>query len=475
MKKLFAVLLTLVLVLSMGTIALAAGDGSITVDNAVNGEIYTIYKMFSYEPVDGSATQGRYTVVSAWSDFIAEGGDGAAYLEIDKEAGTIVWKGNKDDDGNPDATEVAALAKAAVAYATTNKITATDTDTAKNGKAEFTGLELGYYAVDTSLGTICSLTTTNKTAKVSEKNNGATIDKKIVEDNEFVDANNVAIGDTVNYQSIVTAGKGTVNYVIHDTMSEGLTFKEDSVVVTYNGETLVAGEDKDYVLSVPGTACEDGCTFEIDFTDTFEAKLSENDKVYVTYSATLNEDAVIGSTGNPNEIYLTYGNAQESTKDYVITYTTKLTINKVDVNDIALPGAGFTLYKDEVKEGNEVGEEITDVTTFEWEGLAEGKYILVETKVPEGYNQAANIEFVIVCTEPKEVKTVADTATWSTTSTEITAVENSVFEGKVINRTGTLLPETGGIGTTIFYVVGGLLMAAAFVLLVSKKRMASFA
>ena len=194
MKKLFAVLLTLVLVLSMGTIALAAGDGSITVDNAVNGEIYTIYKMFSYEPVDGSATQGRYTVVSAWSDFIAEGGDGAAYLEIDKEAGTIVWKGNKDDDGNPDATEVAALAKAAVAYATTNKITATDTDTAKNGKAEFTGLELGYYAVDTSLGTICSLTTTNKTAKVSEKNNGATIDKKIVENGTLVDANNVAIG-----------------------------------------------------------------------------------------------------------------------------------------------------------------------------------------------------------------------------------------------------------------------------------------
>ena len=473
MKKLFAVLLALTLVLSMGTIALAAGDGSITVDNAVNGEIYTIYKMFSYEPVAGSTNQGRYTVVGGWEAFIAEGGDGAVYLGIDADADTIVWKGSVAEDGTPDAAEVAALAKAAVAYAKANKIEATDSDEAENGKAEFTGLELGYYAVDTSLGTICSLTTTNKTANVSEKNNGATIDKKIVEDNKLVDANNVAIGDTVNYQSIVTAGKGTVNYVIHDTMSEGLTFKNDSVVVTYNGETLVAGEDKDYVLSVPGTACEDGCTFEIDFTDTFEAKLSENDKVYVTYSATLNDKAVIGSTGNPNEIYLTYGNAQESTKDYVITYTTKLTIDKVDVNDAPLAGAGFTLYKGDVAIGEEVSGD--DLTTFVWTGLSEGSYKLVETTVPEGYNKAKDITFTIECAEPKEVTAADNTATWSTTSTEIAVVENSVFEGKVVNNTGTLLPETGGIGTTIFYVVGGLLMVAAFVLLVSKKRMASFA
>ena len=487
MKKLFAVLLALTLVLSMGTIAFAEGEttpsGKITISNAVSGEDYTIYKMFAFAPVDGSTTQGRYSYADAkWEAFITTGA-GKDYLEFDATNGTIEWKGNtvtQDGAVVADPVEVAALAKAAVAYARANDIAGTK-KTATGAKVEFTELGLGYYAIDTSLGNICALTNADSTFTATEKNNGAIIDKKIVENGALVDANNVAIGDTVNYQSVITAGKGTVNYVAHDKFSTGLDFKADSVVVKvdYKAEektdkTLVAGENNDYVLT---TGCTDGCTFEINFSDAFEATLSEGDKIIITYSATLNDEAVIGSTGNPNEIHLTYGNAQTTTKDTVITYTTKLTIDKTDAQGTPLPGAGFTLYKGTVADANKVGTEIKseNLTTFEWKGLEAGTYVLVETKVPDGYNKADDITFTITWEAPEEAITSGEEkATWSDDSDKINVAEG-LFSGTVVNNTGALLPETGGIGTTIFYIVGITLMLGAAIVLISKKRMKSFA
>ena len=483
MKKLFAVLLALTLVLSMGAIAFAADTGKITIANAVEKEVYTIYKMFNFTPVDGNVNQGRYSYADTkWETFITTGA-GKDYLEFDTVNGTIKWKGATVTEGATtvaDPVAVAALAKAAVAYAKASSIAGTE-KTASGTTVEFTGLGLGYYAIDTSLGNICALTNVNSSFTATEKNSGATIDKKIVENGALVDANNVAIGDTVNYQSVVTAGKGTVNYVVHDKFSEGLTFKAETVVVNVDyvdtaktDKTLVAGADKDYVLK---TNCDDDCTFEIDFTDAFEATLSETDKIIITYSAELNDEAVIGSTGNPNEIHLTYGNAQTTTKDTVITYTTKLTINKTDAQGTALLGAGFTLYKGTGETKTAIGAEIKgeDLSTFVWSGLEAGTYVLVETTVPNGYNKAEDITFTITWEAPVEAITSGDEqATWTDDSDKISVV-NGVFSGTVVNNTGALLPETGGIGTTIFYVVGGLLMAAALIVLVSKKRMASFA
>lgn len=456
MKKFFAVLMALVLVLSMGTVALAAGTGSITITNAVAGEDYTIYKMFDFEPLAGDATKGRYTAVAAWEDFLA----GNEYLELDTDAGTIKWKGEETDVGK------AELAKAAVAYAKAKGISGTKI-TAAGTTVEFTGLDLGYYAVDTSLGAICSLTNTNSTVTVIEKNGQPTVEKKILEDGKPVDANNVAIGDTVNYQATITAGKGTVNYVLHDTMSAGLTFNASSVVVKKGEATLTAGTD--YTLI---TDCEDDCTFEIDLSSAYEETLKEGDKIVVTYTATLDTDAVVGNTGNPNTITLTYGNKQETEEDVVITYTTELVIDKID-GDTKLPleGAGFTLYKDSVADENKIGGELKTGSKFTWTGLEEGKYILVETTVPAGYNGVKNIEFTITCTEPTKVNSADDEATWASNKAEINLVEDGTFYGKVENKTGSLLPETGGIGTTIFYVVGLALMLGAAILLITKKRM----
>lgn len=468
MKKLFAVLVALTLVLSMGTIALAANGGSIEISNAVNGETYDAYRIFDLESFDAEKDNYSYKLSEKWAGFDKEAGISDYF--IINELGYVEWKASDADNSD----DVNAFVELAFDYAKKKSIAIDGTAVANNNTATISNLTLGYYLVDTSLGTLCAITTTKPDASVTDKNGEPSIVKKIDENGTLVDANNVAIGDTVNYQATVTAGNGTVNYVIHDTFSAGLDFDATSVVVknTTDNYTLVPGTD--YVLRTGDDTC--GCTFEIDLTPAYEEnKLSEGEEIVVTYSATLNEDAVIGSTGNPNEIYLTYGNDQETTKDTVITYTTKLTIDKVDANGDALEGAGFTLYKGTGDDKVAIGNEISGVTEFVWEGLAEGTYTLVETTVPGGYNKAADIVFTIECDEPDEVKTDADKATWSTTSDKIAAVNASVFEGEVVNNTGTLLPETGGIGTTIFYVVGGLLMAAAFILLVSKKRMATFA
>lgn len=463
MKKFFAVLMALVLVLSMGTVALAAGTGSITITNAVAGEDYTIYKMFDFEPLAGDATKGRYTAVAAWEDFLA----GNEYLELDTDAGTIKWKGEETD------VRKAELAKAAVAYAKAKGISGTKI-TAAGTTVEFTGLDLGYYAVDTSLGAICSLTNTNSTVTVIEKNGQPTVEKKILEDGKPVDANNVAIGDTVNYQATITAGKGTVNYVLHDTMSKGLTFDAGSVVVKKGEATLTAGTD--YTLI---TDCEDDCTFEIDLSSAYEETLKEGDKIVVTYTATLDTDAVVGNTGNPNTITLTYGNKQETEEDVVITYTTELVIDKFETvggKKVPLAGAGFTLYKKNAEGTYEVVKVIAadDKTTqFVWTGLSEGEYKLSETTTPAGYNTIKDIEFTITCTEPKTVAAATDEATWASDNAAIVLNDEKAgtFKGEVENKTGSLLPETGGIGTTIFYVVGLALMLGAAILLITKKRM----
>ena len=471
MKKLFAVLVALTLVLSMGTIAFAADDttptGSITINNAVAGEDYTIYKMFDFKPLADDATKGRYTVADEkWTAFV--NGDASAYLAFDADAGTIVWVGEDT------AERKAELAKKAVAYAKANTI-AGQTIEATDTTVEFTGLGLGYYAVDTSLGALCALTNTNSTETLIEKNGQPTVEKKI-NDGGLVDANNAAIGDTINYQATITAGKGTVNYVLHDTMSAGLTFDAGSVVVKKGEATLNAGTD--YTLSTPGSC---GCTFEIDLSSAYEETLKEGDKIVVTYSATLDSDAVVGNTGNPNEIVLKYGDAQETTKDTVITYTTKLVIDKFEIvegENVPLKGAGFTLYKKNAENAYEVVGEIAagETTEFVWTGLSEGDYKLSETTTPAGYNTIKDIEFTITCTEPTEVTSATDVAAWeSSKPTEIILQDDGTFKGEIENKTGSLLPSTGGIGTTIFYIVGITLMLGAAIVLISKKRMASFA
>lgn len=459
MKKLFAVLVAITLVLSMGTMALAADEtGSITITNAVKDYNYTVYKMLSFEPT-AEGDKGIYTIADGWADFI--NGD------VGKQYFTVADNGSVTKVKDPDA----ALARAAVDYAKTATGGFSKSEEATGETVTFEGLDLGYYAVDTSVGAICSLTNTNSNITAVEKNALPTLEKKIVEGDKLVDANNVAIGDDVDYQITFTVGNGLTDYVVRDTMSEGLTYNDDAKAYIVNKD----GELEE-IAETSYTVTETANGFEVSFKDAYTATVS-GATIVIKFSAELNAKAVIGSTGNPNTAKLDYKNENTVTStpdDTVITYTTSLTINKIDGDTKeALPGAGFTLYKDGVAVGGEVKGD--NLTTFVWTGLAAGSYKLVETTIPDGYNKAKDIEFVIVCTEPEEVKAATDTAAWSTESTEIVAENASVFKGTVENKTGALLPETGGIGTTIFYIVGITLMLGAGIVLISKKRMASFA
>lgn len=485
MKKLFAVLLALTLVLSMGTMALAA-DGKITINNAMDGAKYDIYKMLNFVASktddEGVATAGIYTIVDGWAEFFNEE-PATNYFTVTTNADQTTVTLKKDVTA-VDQT----LAKAAIAYAEENTIAATKTATASGEKVEFTGLDLGYYAIDTSLGTMCALTNTNSTFTATEKNEKPDIDKFVQEDSEMNQAdegwgkvNDADIDQKVNYKSTITVGYGATNYVMHDTMEAGLTFNNDVTVVASDGSTPV------FTVNEGG----DCCTFEVVFDNDYIAGLAKGTTLTVYYSATLNENAKIVDDGNDNTVYLSYGEDSkwETNEHKTTTYTWKIGVEKFTGKGddrINLAGAKFQLLGKDgkaIKFKEVTGEAVpkykvdaegtidtiaTDANgKFEIVGLDEGSYALHETEAPAGYNKLDKDIAVVITSTYNEEDLEA--------SYSYTPNQNAEGYIDVENNTGSLLPETGGIGTTIFYVVGGLLMAAAFILLVSKKRMATFA
>ncbi len=479
MKKLFAVLVALTLVLSMGTMALAADTGKITIENAENGATYEIYKMLDFVPSNTAGDKGIYTIVSDWEGFFAAE-PATNYFTVTTANGQTTVAAKEG------VTEVdQTIAKAAVKYAEDNSIGATKTAKASGSAVEFTDLALGYYAIDTSLGTLCALTNTNSTFTATEKNEKPEIDKLVQEDadSSWGKVNDADIDQTVNYKATVTVAKGAVNYVMHDKMSEGLTF--DGEVTVKIGEAEV--DAGNYTLKTEGIS--DGCTFEVEFKNEYISTLEKGTKLDVYYSATLNENAAVATAGNSNEVVLKYGdnNEFETNKKETKTYTWKIDAFKYTEDggkEVALAGAKFQLLD---KDGTAIkftavadaavptymvdaDGAVTEITTdangkFEFIGLDEGTYKLHETEAPEGYNKLANdVEVVITSTHSD-----ADL----TASYEINGKDPATI--KVENKTGGLLPDTGGIGTTVFYIVGIALMLGAAVLLISKKRMASFA
>ena len=469
MKKFFAVLMALVLVLSMGVTAFAADEttptGTITIENAVKDYDYTVYKMLNFVPSNEAGDKGIYTIADGWDSFI-KGTVGSQYFDVDAN-GTVTKKAEPDANLAREAVDFAKTIPGGTGFKDTKKAEATT--------VVFEKLALGYYAVDTTVGAICSLTNTNSDEKLIEKNELPTLEKKIVEGDALVDANNAAINGTVDYQIKITIGKGLTDYVVKDTMSAGLTYKGDAkaYLVDENGSLteIAAGN-----YTVTTTANGFDVAFKTEYTNTVEGAT-----IVIKFSATLDTDAVIGSTGNPNTAKLDYKNesvVKSTPDDTVITYTTELTIDKID-GDTKQPlkGAGFTLYKKNAEGVYEVIKVIPagETTTFKWTGLEEGEYKLEESEVPAGYNKIADIEFKITCTEPTEVKSVDDKAKWESNNAAIVLNDEKegTFKGEVENKTGALLPETGGIGTTIFYIVGITLMLGAAILLISKKKMAA--
>ena len=462
MKKIISVLLALVMTLALSVSALAAGEGSITVDNAVNGKTYTIYRIFDLNSHSEDYKAINYKVSEKWKGFFEANAEGLKYVDIDGQ-GYVTWKKN---------ASAADFAAEAIKFAKANSIVNDGDAVAANGKVEFKNLTLGYYLVQSDLGALCSLDTTMPNVTIEEKNGVPTVDKKVKEGEAWGKTNDANIGDTVNFQTTINVIDGQPkNYVLHDKMSAGLTFDASSVKVTVNGAAFAA---ENYILVTTGLT--DGCTFEIRFTD---GTLKANDVVKVTYSAILNEKAVIAGVGNPNETQLTYGNNAHTEWDKTTTYTYKFDLVKTKADNTLLTGAEFKLYDAKtggneialVKEadgtyrvatGAEKNAEGFQSATIEAgsvtiKGLDSGTYYLEEIKAPAGYNVLA--ERVEVKIDGANLDATMNGDSWSSGGVH------------VINQSGTELPSTGGMGTTIFYVLGGVLMAGAFVLLVVRKRM----
>lgn len=495
MKKLASLLLALVMVFAMGTTAFAAQEGeltggSITIDNAVSGQTYSIYQILYLESYDATSGAYAYKANSAWAEWLKTQ---TSYVSIDAQ-GYVTWVATGD-------SATAEFAKLAQAYAKQQGMTSDPAAvTATSTNVSFTGLKLGYYLVDSTLGTLCSLDTTNPSVTIKEKNVAPGNEKKVEEDStsSYGEKNDADIGQTVNFQSTITAQAGAENYVFHDKMDAGLTYT-GVTGITLN-DTAVDASNYEVKTSELG----DDCTFHVVFTQAFCDTLKANDQIVISYTATVNENAVVGGTGNKNESKLTYGEEgkSETVPSTTTTYTWSFGVSKFyygtyheveieeplndGLTEIALAGAKFTLSKDAngtdpialVNESNNVyrvaaaddtvtGTEITtdDTGKFTIKGLDSGTYYLTETAAPAGYNQLSGpIEVVISDTGAVKYKMSGDTE-----YTECDAAADPIIP--VENKAGSLLPSTGGMGTTIFYVVGSILLIGAAVLLVTKKRM----
>ena len=468
-KKLMAALLAVALLCAMAVPAFAAdAPGSITINNAVSGKTYNVYRILDIATHNDGYTGIVYKTNDKWSEFINSTDVKSHYFTAVGSDGVVTVKDRLTAD---DAKALAVSAKAWLGAHT--DITADATAiTATSSTVNFTNLELGYYLVvssgwDEAVEVVCSLDTTKPDVEINEKNGKPTIEKKIV-DNGDVDENTANIGDYVQFKLTVNVidGKPT-NYVIHDKMSTGLTFvntAEHPVVVNVGSRTLTSTE-----YSFKDTIT-DGCTFELKINDNI---LQPNDVVTVTYYGQVNSSAVINGD-NTNEAKLTYGTNGNSTCEKTTTKVFGFKVFKHAGTDktTLLAGADFRLYKTVgettyyaqfdsnglltgwATEATASGVTITSNNTgaLVLNGLDAGTYYLEETKAPDGYNKLITPVTVTISKEGV-----------------VSPAENGIVY--VSNNAGATLPSTGGMGTTLFYVIGGGLMVAAVVLLVTKKRM----
>ena len=507
--------------------AFAAEDtstkGTITIENAKKDQVYSIYKILSFKG-DNNGKDGKGTYYlngDAWDAFINTSG----YFKVDDVL----------NDGNGHYAVTAAtlsdsnaqqFAQDALKYAKSNGIGATYTYTATaDGTGVYTddkGNELdsvpfGYYLMGTTTGSLVALNTTNPNVTLEDKNSPAKV-TKTEKDEESVNTydmtgNDRQVGDTVSYVAKVDAYYGGEDYVLHDTMTDGLTF-DGTVDVYFNAEKDNDGtklSTDDYTFTTETT---DGDAFEVKFSteqlkSIFEkAGIGIADKavhpIYVYYSAKVNSKAAT-STDQTNKIVLYYGqnNHSDSTTH---TYTYSFNLHKYSDKVATLAGAEFKLFEGtgaetwdsntdnagnaskytaiklikvndttyRIPDAKEAADnnvaKVDTITTVDTkditiQGLDNRKYFLIETKAPAGYNPYTNII-------PAEITRTADKDGNATGGYTVKGeVENHTI--KVLNNEGSLLPSTGGIGTTIFKVVGGVLVvAAAIYFVIRRKKMA---
>ena len=587
-KKAAALMLALLIAMSMMLPAFAAGSisvfngikvatkdydvtngaenttGTITISGVHVGDhdhatVYKVYKMLHLESftAGGAGVEDAYSylVMKDWVKFFKEDPVATQYVSF-RNNDYVYWNGGEAEK------DLIAFSSAALEYAKANGIAPVMTSetpfndpdnnaidptkphaetypnqnetgylldtTAATGV--FHGLSMGYYLIDSNVGSLCGLTTTNPAATVQAKNGAPTVVKRVEEDGDagsgtasWGSENSASVGETIRFDVTIDAWSGAETYIFHDKMDEGFDFTDvvDSTdpmnntirVYFYDpDEPSVDGtnpklltRDTDYTVAsaTPGAYINcskhtgEQCTFEISFTESFLDTLETGHKIYIVYSAALNEkaftddDGDADKEGNENRSWLSYGENHHTVESTTTTYTYGFDLAKTNSADTLLDGAEFELYPSVACNASEkmvfvvaetdahgkprayrlaTAEEAatsaaktTLVVTngmIKIYGLDNGHYYLKETKQPQGYN---------ILKDPVTV-TIKD----SYRKTTIDTAQNKVTGGtgiKVVNNTGAALPSTGGMGTTLFIVFGTIAVLGTGMLLVTKKRM----
>lgn len=493
-RKLASLLLALVMVFALATTAFAqdvpgsGGTGSITISNAAKGETYTIYKLFAATVnADGSSIAYTGDIPESLSEYFQKDANG--YISATPTA----KNGENMSDG----------LKAALKTWTRNA-PATSSAVSDGSALNFNGLFFGYYVVTTSQGDqVISVDSTMPNVTIVDKNSSTPKDLS-----KTASSDNVSIGDTVtytvsfktsNYYGAGENAKEIVSYTIEDTLPEFLSnVTVTKIIVDNDGNNATTGDQHDV------TAPFANKKIVIDWYDMAKGQFLYNNgaTVTITYTAVVTDTAAIDGNGNTNKVTVTWTTKNGETpvpgkleqEETIFTYA--IALKKVNNEGKALPGAvfQFPFYVKSTADANGAyiyagtteGEGLTNqITTPDSgvivvKGVKTGSYEITEVKAPDGYNKL---------TAPVTVEAVKTNSTSTHTTVyldkdgNVVDVSAKVTEVKVdidtiaatalvvVNKAGTELPSTGGMGTTVFYVLGAVLVLGAVVLLVTKKRM----
>lgn len=485
-KHLMTLFLSVVMIMALGLTVVAEGTTyKLTLTGTATGHTYEAYQIFK--------------------------GDLSTNAEGKKVLSNVQWGSGVTYTGTESAADVAkALVDGTMTIAQLeDKLTLTTsakTVTSAKDNTVIDGLAAGYYLVKDKDGTqdgkedaytkfIVQVVGDTETAIKSDV---PTVEKKVKDTNDstgvtsgWQDSADADINDNVQYQITGTmpdniADYTTYKYVFTDMMSKGLTYTANTAKIKI-GDKDVTGSFTEAV-----TTQEDGSTTVTWTCDNLKGikgvSLDANTKVVVTYSAKLNENAVIGAAGNPNTVYLTYSNnpnkggegeTGKTPEDKNIVFTYKTVVNKVDQDKKSLKGAAFKLEKKKNDGTYTKVKEFTagTETSFEFKGLDDGDYKLTETTTPAGYNTITPVEFTISAehdadsADPKLTSLSGNATTGEATFTAEKDAGSLITD--IVNKKGSTLPSTGGRGTTMIYIIGAALVVLSGIVLAMRKKMSS--
>lgn len=526
MKKVFAAAAAIATVFGLAATTVATANAAdnatlvvSTTDAKFAGKTVNAYKMFS-ATVSGDGNAVSYTLTDEWKQF---------FKDSTASGLTDVTDENVNDKANDYVSkltgkDLVAFAAKASNWAQTkaNSITAgatakVSTD-AMDGKytATFTGLDYGYYVVAVpgatlanasgQYATLVSVGSTNVDANI--KGDLPTVDKKVQVDGTGNDSTDAKIGDTLNFTLTSTipdmSAYSTYTFNFKDTLSQGLTFGQVTSV-TVEGVTDPLTVNTDYTVTAP-TASDN--TLTVAMKDFKKQQANAGKKITVTYTATLNENAVVGGAGNPNSATIQYSNnpssngtgESEPSKVRVFTYgftIDKYTDDKYDDAATRLAGAKFTLApkngtamsfvqvaagsataKAEYRVAKDGETNTTTIITTPangkvvFQGLKNGEYTLTETKAPAGYNKLASAIGVKVNGQNDGTDTTNATVTITYNNDNGSSYNQTASNGviPVQNKSGAILPGTGGMGTIAFTVIGVLVIALGVAWTLKRKN-----